>query len=319
MKLPIAALVGAGLVMAIVYQNCADFASTDAQRASGASSLNTVAPELNILKSPSKISALTTAEFQFASTDPNAKFQCSLNNGGFQDCTSPTTLNGLPDGNNLFAVTATNAGGKKSDPYIYTWQVDRVAPTATISTSMPAYTNLRTASIAFTGMVQGGTIGSYECKVDLLPFAPCTSPYVVNNLNEGDHVVQVIAKDSGGKASSPAAISWRIDITAPTIIISSGPSGNAQTGSFTFTASFGFSVIDSGGSLTKTVTCQLDSGPITACASGVAYSLTADGVAHAFHIRATDNAGNASIVSRTFSMQYVDPNPPGGGSSGDGE
>ncbi|HEY6892020.1 MAG TPA: hypothetical protein VI300_29730, partial [Solirubrobacter sp.] len=53
----------------------------------------------------------TIATFMFSSGDPLARFECSLDGGPFQGCSSPYTLPDLPPGQHTFAVRAIDAGG----------------------------------------------------------------------------------------------------------------------------------------------------------------------------------------------------------------
>jgi Bacterial Ig-like domain/WD40-like Beta Propeller Repeat len=71
----------------------------------------------------------TTASFTFSSNEKDATFECKLDNGPFEECTSPTEYTDLADGSHTFEVRATHSGVTDDTPASSTWTVDTVAPT----------------------------------------------------------------------------------------------------------------------------------------------------------------------------------------------
>ncbi|HKZ15771.1 MAG TPA: hypothetical protein VJL81_18190 [Solirubrobacterales bacterium] len=66
------------------------------------------------------------AVFRFASTDPTARFECSLDGAPFAPCTSPHSVT-VKLGHHRFEVRAVGAGGADPSPAIYHWTV-KAAP-----------------------------------------------------------------------------------------------------------------------------------------------------------------------------------------------
>jgi hypothetical protein len=93
------------------------------------------------------------------------------------------------------------------------------------------------------------------------------------------------------------------DLTPPDTTISSGPTGTVTA----TTATFGFTATEAG----STFTCTLDSGPATACTSGVTYSSLTEGP-HTFTVTATDAANNTDLTpaTRTWTVDTTDDTPP---------
>lgn len=65
----------------------------------------------------------------------------------------------------------------------------------------------RTPTVKFTSFPLGGT---FECRVDDDPFAPCTSPHTTQKLKPGKHTFKVQALGPGGPDPTPAKASFKI-------------------------------------------------------------------------------------------------------------
>lgn len=65
----------------------------------------------------------------------------------------------------------------------------------------------RTPTVKFTSFPLGGT---FECRVDDEPFAPCTSPHTTQKLKPGKHTFKVQALGPGGPDPTPAKASFKI-------------------------------------------------------------------------------------------------------------
>lgn len=176
---------------------------------------------------------------------------------------------------------------------------------------IPAYSNKRNYSIQFTSPV---SVASFECKLDYAEFTSCASPYQLPTVNEGDHMLQVRAVTTQGIRSAPTTLLWREDLTPGIINFTAGPEGGINYSYYgNMTLKFDFTTLEFGGSPKKSITCQLDAGPIVACPTGtVSYTMTTDAIQHTLTIRLTDSAGNVTVATRKFSFSFVDPNPPGG-------
>src|SRR5690606_19357225 len=115
-------------------------------------------------------------------------------------------------------------------------------------------------------------------------------------LAEGEYVLTVTGVDMVGNASNTLTHSFVVDVTQPTLSLSS--SGSSPTPSdfrdFTFSASEPVNF-----------ECQLNGAGFSACTSPLQYSGLADGE-HLFVLRGTDLAGNVSEVSYSW---IVDATP----------
>lgn len=159
---------------------------------------------------------------------------------------------------------------------------DRTAPTVTITSAPAGSTESVEAVFAFRAN-EAGTV--FSCSLDGAAYAACASGIAYRGLTPGTHTFAVRATDAAGNVGAARA-RWTIvvpDTTPPTVTIASAPPASTTSTD----ASFSFVASEAG----ATFSCSLDGGAFAACASPVAYQGLAPG-AHAFHVRATDEAGN---------------------------
>jgi hypothetical protein len=265
--------------------------------------VDTTLPTASITSQPANPTNSTSAGLGFSGTDDvtpsgSLSFQCSLDGGGFADCTSPQSYSGLSDGGHSFDVKATDAAGNTSTASSYSWTVDTTLPTASI-TSQPANpTNSTSASFSFRASKAGS---SFQCSLDGGGFADCTSPQSYSGLSDGSHSFQVKATGAAGNTNpTPAGYSWTVDTVPPATTIGASPADPSTSSA----ASFGFSASEAGSSFR----CQLDDGNFAACTSPQSYSGLADG-SHRFRVKATDAARNTESTPASYGWT-IDTTPP---------
>jgi CSLREA domain-containing protein len=204
----------------------------------------------------------------------------------------------------------TDAGGAALSNLPFSGQVymvDKSAPVTTITSNPANPTNSTNAALAFSATdTGGGSVASYECKLDGGSFAACTAPQSYTGLAAGSHTFQVRAIDSVGNVEgAPASFTWVVDTLAPETTITGQPGNPSNSTS----ATFSFSGNDGSGSGVASFECKLDSGNFAACTSPQTYSGLSEG-SHTFQVRALDNAGNvdASPASYTWTVDAAQPN-----------
>ena len=270
-----------------------DAAGNTSTPASFTWTVDTTAPTVSIDSKPAALTNHTDATFTF-SGEPNARFECALDGGAFQPCTSPQSYSSLADGSHTFQVRATNQVGTTGAPASFTWTVDTTAPTVSIDSKPAALTNHTDATFTFSGEPNA----RFECALDGGAFKSCLSPTGYSALADGDHTFQVRATDAAGNTGTPASFNWTVDTTAPTVSIDSQPAAltNATDATFTFSSE-----------PNANLGCKLDGGAFQPCTSPQSYSNLADG-SHTFQVRATDAAGNTGTpASFTWTIDTVAP------------
>ncbi len=89
---------------------------------------DTQAPEATIDSGPQGMVNKATAAFEFSANENGSTFECKLDDGSFENCTSPKEYTGLEDGEHTFTVRATDEADNISEPVSRTWKVDTETP-----------------------------------------------------------------------------------------------------------------------------------------------------------------------------------------------
>lgn len=290
----------------IVRINANDLAGRHAAELSIPFRVDTVQPVLNVSQFPAVITSSSSATFVFSAVDTLSgvkSYECSRDAAAFLPCTSPVNLAGLTEKAYNYRIRAVDNAGNLSAVYSYNWTVSTAAAMINITSRPANFSNSSAANFVFNGTWGGVAIAQFECSLDGLAFAACTSPASFTGLSEAAHTFAVRGKNAAGTLSTPVMINWTVDVTAPT-----APVITTATTSSTFltTASFSFTSTDAG-SRVASYECSLDNSAFVACTSPRSFPVVAVG-AHSFQVKALDNAGNSSAAS-SFNWVVVAPTP----------
>ena len=103
--------------------NESDFAADGAKR------VDETVPNTSITDGPKDHVKSRSASFAFESTEENSTFECKLDGGSFENCSSPETYSNLSEGRHVFRVRATDiAGNIDSSAARRIWTVDTKGP-----------------------------------------------------------------------------------------------------------------------------------------------------------------------------------------------
>lgn len=266
-------------------------------------------PNTAIDDRPPQLSNSTSAEFTYEAPTATS-YECKLDAAVFSGCPllGPQEYTGLSQGSHTFQVRGVNSSGPDPTPATYTWTVDTVAPTATVTTHPPDPSPGTSASFKYTS---NETNSSFKCRLspNEVGFTACSvagKTYV--NLADGEYTFEVLATDAAGNAQTvPTTFPWTvdhtvIDSTPPETTITSHPPDPSESA----TASFGFESNEAD----STFECKLDAAAFASCpASGIAYMGLANGP-HTFQVRAIDPSDNVDATPAGFSFTVaVSPDP----------
>lgn len=252
-----------------------------------------------ITTGPMTLTNSETATFTFTGTT-GAAFECRLDSGPWEACSSPMTYKGMADGSRVFRVAQRVGDGPTSDFSSWGWTVDTTAPAApTVSAGPSSPSNSMSASFTFSG--EGWA--SFQCRLDDGPVANCTSPYTVSGLSDGPHSVTVFQIDRAGNRSAGTTRSWTVMAFPPDPpVITDGPRAlsNSRSVSLVFSGADG-----------TTARCRLDTdrttGAWSSCTSPVVLTGLDDGD-YRLSVKLRDGAGNESAPTEW--AWTVDATPP---------
>lgn len=173
-------------------------------------------------------------------------------------------------------------------------------PGVTSFTTLPEAKTSTTAIFHFASSVG---FASFECALDQMPFAPCSSPMRYDDLEDGTHLFRVRAiGEDGAVEEPPLEHEWLVDSTVLDTFFTSTPA--PKTGK---TASFEFD-----GTLALSFECMLEpsESAYSPCTSPKVYTglFTRDG-GYKFSVRAIGEGGavDESPATHSFEVDSIGP------------
>lgn len=228
----------------------------------------------------------------FDGGEPGGSYDCRLDDGDWEACTSPVGYSDLADGPHTVRVRQTDAAGNAGAVAARSFVVDTVAPGAPVLTSVPADRIATPATtVAFVGE-EGTTL---ECRLDGAAWEACTSPLALRELADGGHTVDVRQTDEAGNVSDASRASFAVDTTPPPAPrIDHGPAEVSNLATIAFSGEGEHA-------------CRIDGGAWAPCTSPLTPAGLADG-SHVVEIRSADDLENTSPAT---AVRFVlDRTPP---------
>ena len=258
---------------------------------------DTAAPETTIDSGPAATTGSSSPRFTFSGSDnvtPASQlvFECSLDGGAPEPCTSPYVIANVGVGAHTLAVQATDlAGNVDATPATRSWTV--VAPDTTIVNGPPASTATANATFHLSSDDPNAT---FECSLDAgATWSSCESPHAIENLVPGTYGLRVRAVNAEGTPDpTPASYTWTV-VAPDTTITSAPPASSLNT-----TADFRFASTD----LAASFECALNGGAFGDCDSHYVIEAMTVGT-HTLLVRAVSTAGtvDATPASHTWTVQ----------------
>ncbi|HVK75487.1 MAG TPA: Ig-like domain-containing protein, partial [Kofleriaceae bacterium] len=256
-------------------------------------------PDTMLTMTPAALGNVAEARFEFTA-ERGVGFVCKVDDEpAATPCASPFVRT-VTEGTHTFEVAASSAAAVVDPtPATFTWQVDLTPPETTISQAPPLLDN----SVDVTFEFSASEVATFACVVDGGAAAPCTSPFAVTGLLDGEHTVAITATDPAGNVEpAPASHTWTVDTSTPDTTIDTGPTGAVASAAATFT----FSSPDAGAG--ASFACALDGEAFAACTSPHALAGLDEG-AHTFEVRVSDATGNVdpTPARRTWTVDTIAP------------
>jgi hypothetical protein len=164
------------------------------------------APKTSITAGPTGLTSDNTPVFTFKS-DTGATFECRIDAGAFQPCSSPVTTTPLPDGPHSFTVRASTAAfNVELSPPTRTFTVDTVAPDTRFTKKAPKRFFKEKVKFKFASTEAGAR---FQCKLDGRPWRSCGSTFKYG-VKRGKHTILVRSVDRAGNTDkSPARYKFK--------------------------------------------------------------------------------------------------------------
>ena len=159
------------------------------------------APKTSITAGPTGLTSDNTPVFTFKS-DTGATFECRIDGGAFQPCSSPVTTTPLPDGPHRLTVRASNAAfNVEVSPPTRSFTVDTVAPDTRFTKKAPKRFFKEKVKFKFASSEAGA---HFQCKLDGRPWRSCGSTFKFG-VKRGKHTILVRAIDKAGNTDKTPA------------------------------------------------------------------------------------------------------------------
>jgi len=267
------------------------------------------APTPTIDSGPDTVSNDPNPEFELSCDEPGCTFECTVTdedgNVVFDDvCTDPQSIPLPPGGGDYtFDVTATDPAGN-NDPTndaTWTWSFDDTPPTVGLGTACSELLVVDgnvTLQFSCDDSPDNSLPCTYACTISEVgggnpQTAPCEPGVPIQLAAGGEFTITVVATDSAGNSSDPAAAGASCDVTYdtshPTATVDSGPPALHNSDEATFDLSCD--------EATCSYLCEIldDTGAVVvsqACDSGDTLTVPDDGD-YTLQVTATDGAGNS--------------------------
>jgi parallel beta-helix repeat protein len=262
-------------------------------------------------------------------------FECSLDDGAFEGCDflHYVSFDEMSAGDHTLAVRAVDASGNVDPtPALHGWSIAPTPETTIVSGpadqlggSPEVETTSTSATFSFTS---DQTNATFECSLDLAPYAPCVQGVTFDGLAMGEHSLTVRALNTNSYVNNvdltPAEFEWVVGtMDAAVVTIESGPgtlvapavAGDPYLGGETSAtnATFAFSASIPG----LMFLCSLDGAPFVACVSPVSYTEAQLALgaglaigAHAFEVEAVQPALLVESTNAAYEWTVIDVTPP---------
>ncbi|MDT7544930.1 MAG: large repetitive protein, partial [Actinomycetota bacterium] len=265
--------------------------------ASPAYLLDTVLPAVPVVTAPPSPASSAAPQFTFT-TDADTTTTCRVTRSSVvvvdtTPCRASFTapLTGMPDGDYVVTVTATDPAGNVATGTSGAYTFDTTKPTAPVVTGLPGPSQTRNPAFSWTGEVGAKP----ECSLQEKAGSPtawgaCSTPYAPALPADGTWVLSVRLTDAAGNVSDAGASgAYILDTTAPTAPVVTSPTSPGRDLAPSWSAS-----TEEGSKTECRLTGPGQLGAWGACTLPMTTPISGDGD-YTFEVRATDAAGNVSL------------------------
>ena len=179
-------------------------------------------PDTSFASGPDGTTSDTTPTFDLASDESGVSFECAVDSGSFEPCTTPYTTTELALGAHTVHARATDGSGNVDDtPATRSFTVvsppvpPAVEPDTTFTQTPKKKVRTKKKRVKVTFAFSSTTAGGFECSLDGAAFTSCSSPLTVK-VKTGKHVMLVRAVGPTGAVDpSPASYTFKVKRKRP--------------------------------------------------------------------------------------------------------
>lgn len=158
-------------------------------------------PSVQITQGPQPYVNTLTAQFSFVGNDNIgvANYECRLDAGNYQPCSSPHQYQSLMDGGHSFLVRAIDRAGNVSVPASHSWNIDRTPPLIRVISAPATFKEGEMANIQYEVVDVGSGLQLVRCGLmNGLADCPAIATRPVGPLMMGAYSYQIVATDKVG-------------------------------------------------------------------------------------------------------------------------
>ena len=193
-------------------------------------------PNTTLTQKPEALSSTVSPSFSFTSSEANSTFECKMDDGAFQSCSSPKQYFLLSEGQHTFQVRAKNTSGEVDPiPATHTWELDSRSPKITFTDNPDQVTNDTTPSWDWTVEDANPYLAEDYCRLyesggdyrTIYSTYGCSSPLNFDAaLPDGYYGFWIQSEDRAGNYGYSDTNYFEVDTAAPKIV-SAVPTGRS--------------------------------------------------------------------------------------------
>jgi uncharacterized protein YneR len=269
-------------------------------------SVDTTPPTITILSPGSTTYSISLMSLQFSISEETSWIGYTLDEQNNITISGNTTISVASEGVHKIVVYANDTIGNMGksntiDFTVYIPPLDITPPTITITS--PQETNYSTTEVALTFTIDE-SVSWIAYSLDDEDNFTITGNTALSDLSEGEHTFKIFARDTAGNTGISNMVTFKVDTTPPTIMVTSPEETTYSTGSVFLEFTINEETTWIGYSLDEEDNVTITGDSMLSGLSEGSHNIIV------FATDYTDNTGASSTVQFTISIPPVDTTPP---------
>jgi hypothetical protein len=167
------------------------------------------APAVGLKGNPKPVSNERDTRFDLWSDANPAFFLCRIDDRPWMPCFTTAEITSLKEGKHRFVAVALDAAMNRSEPLVFHWTVDTIAP-GLVLTGSPQQGETTSSGSASFDIVANETVASYLCSIDGAAYTACGAHVSYTGLGTGSHSFSAYVVDRAGNESIVVGRTWTV-------------------------------------------------------------------------------------------------------------